>query len=214
MTKKIFNHLYNKRNSFEARKKLYKKLVFVDHAVEELDSDIEDLFRISPNPVNETLTLQTLQVSSSILAEYVGLINKPEEYDYNRMIPYARLCADKYGRLVHLARIAVARITDENFQVHDNCIVEYQQNEGRSISTSDDIVLFPNPSNGKFTLSFADKITAEIVLKDLTGQIIMELSILGESYVELDLSKHLGICLIQIKHLDGLNQVLKAVIVD
>ena len=175
----------------------------------ELAEAVRELERLDCQD-NEVIT-----VSTAILTEYVKFKRNTKVYDYNQMLPYARLCAKRYGRLVHLARVVVSGNNEEDFSKYDQCSLTEKRIDNRSILTAADIgTLYPNPSSGLFTIALKDRSTSHIVIKDIQGKILKQINVNGDHKIEVDLTGHLGVNFINLHQIDGTLQVLKAVVIQ
>lgn len=179
----------------------------------QLLNDAGQLLATLPCSSNEVVS-----TSADILTEYIHYIQSEEDtYDYSQMLPYAQLCADSYGRLVHLARlVAEEGQAAEDFDLYDGCLQQERpfapglvSDEGPSGE-----IIYPNPSSGLVTISFKEATTADIQIKDINGKRLKSVAIREQFTIDLNLSDHAGINIIQVRKADGTVTTYHAIVFE
>lgn len=79
--------------------------------------------------------------------------------------------------------------------------------------TDDNVNLFPNPTNGRFSLAVPPNIDAEVTILDLTGKLIMEKELKEKDVMEINIAEK-GIYLVRIMDLHRKSFVIKKLVVN
>lgn len=168
----------------------------------------EPCYQSSDNPVIKKKGEIYQDYTAFLLSQYFNT-----DYDHNNMLSHARLCADIYGRAVHLARGVASMVESVNYKAYDGCLSTEKGLENRQ-HTSRSGHLFPNPSKGDIALTFEEPMTAEVIVTDLAGRVVLTNSVQDEMIIEIGLSGNPGIHFIELRKPNGLIETYKAIIME
>lgn len=177
-------------------------------------SELEQAIEVSC-PTDEDDPIR--KVRNEIYVEYaeftLSQLNE-SEYDFSTMQDYARLCADMYGRVIHIARGVASLYKTEDYTIYDDCLSSESRLKQRALANTKVGKVYPNPSTGKLNLGFDTKVNAYVIVKDMTGRVILSKKIVESNNLELNLSNSHGVHLIEIKYDSGEVELHQAIILE
>jgi hypothetical protein len=125
-----------------------------------------------------------------------------------------KLFCETYGDAIYLARMMANTFDDINYEQYDGCISAPALPEIRA--TKDimaDIKISPNPTNGLVKVDFPESMDGMYQVIDITGRILKTNYFYAINKIELDLSEHAGVNLVQITIKPGVSRVFKVFVV-
>jgi hypothetical protein len=147
-----------------------------------------------------------------IMLEYVKYLQTEEKdtFDYSTLITYSRYCADDYGPYIHLARALVSPYTDEIFASYDDCRTPVEERSRATVADAQ-ATIYPNPSTGNPTLDFGRDRSGHIIVRDISGMIVLMQKFAEQVHAGLVLDK-VGLYLVQVAYTDGEVETIKHIV--
>lgn len=143
--------------------------------------------------------------------KYLATENK-DSFNFEPLISYSRLCADKYGAYINLARGLTHEVNKEIYDQYDNCPLNQDAQritKDKELQKNSSSTLFPTPSNGLVTVNFGKRTSGLMEVIDLSGRVILKTTYTNSTHLDLNLSDHQGMNIIHLYHKDGTVEVLK-----
>lgn len=159
--------------------------------------------------------LDSISMIEMMAIKYMARDSLTEE-DRSVIDGYARRCAQKYGRGIHVMRAIAASFSKEDYRQYDYDCDEPREDrplEQRARGQSRTLSVVPNPSYGQLTVTIPDHaLASSLSITDLVGTSYYETSELSSS-IQINLDES-GIYLAQVKYKDGTYAIEKFIVIE
>ena len=127
----------------------------------------------------------------------------------------AMQCSDNYGDGIHVARAIMGQYNDIYYDTYDDCNDGASETLPRSVATpntTENLSVFPNPSNGSFIIDFGHLCSGRAEVYTADGKLLNAVDYHRATTKTIDVEGHKGVVIIRIER-EGLAPALKRAII-
>ena len=138
--------------------------------------------------------------------------NSIAETDIENIREIAELCASEYGNVVHLAQGLIRIYSDVPFNQIDDCTGVLENRNKTDRPNEFTASIYPNPSSHDIIISHNQDDNTDIIIRDLTGNVIMN-SVANKTEYRVDISSYnSGVYIVEIINSAGAKIVSKLIV--
>jgi len=117
-----------------------------------------------------------------------------------------------YGDAIHLARAMANTFDTTYFDVYDVCLQESDPRSSKALEQK--ILVFPNPSNGKFYCELPIDYKGQAIIYDVLGNKIKQILVGNNIEQLIDLPTKSGIYFIRFISIDGQEETHRIIVIN